>query len=167
MSLKLDLDVILYLQSSHNHLTLFISSSIQILQPFRLCVEHLASMVWSNTHVGSIISSSLDNVFATTWVLPGLYTIVKSYSKNNNNHLAILPKTCGYWPNRPLPYDPHKRQTYCLVGNVWTYAKQNRFLKPLCVLCYNYVLLYLNGRNIHYWLITFLYYIMRQHSPHN
>ncbi len=29
------------------------------------------------------------------WVLPSLHTILKSYLKNNNNHLAILPETCG------------------------------------------------------------------------
>ncbi len=52
-------------------------------------------MVWSSTHVGFVLFGNLDNAFVTTWVLPNLYIIVKSYSKNNKNHLAILPKTCG------------------------------------------------------------------------
>ncbi len=45
--------------------------------------------------MGSIIFGGLDNAFAIAGVLHGLYTIMKSYSKNNNNHLAIFPKTCG------------------------------------------------------------------------
>ncbi len=52
-------------------------------------------MVWSNTFVGSVICGSLDNESTTTWIPPNLYTIVKSYSKKNNNHQAIFPKTCG------------------------------------------------------------------------
>jgi hypothetical protein len=52
-------------------------------------------MVWLGTHVGFVIFGSFDNAFVTTWVLPNLYTIVKSYYKNNNNHLAILLETCG------------------------------------------------------------------------
>ncbi len=45
------------------------------------------------------------------------------------------------WPNRPMPYDLHKRQTYCLINNVWTCAKQKPLLKLLFLLCYSYVLL--------------------------
>ncbi len=52
-------------------------------------------MVWLGTPVGSIMFSNLDNASATTWVLLGLYTTVKSYSKNNNNHLIILLQTYG------------------------------------------------------------------------
>jgi len=54
-------------------------------------------MVWSNIHVGFTIYGSLNSKFATTWIynLLGLYIIVKSYSKNNNNHWAILPITYG------------------------------------------------------------------------
>jgi hypothetical protein len=48
-----------------------------------------AFVVWLDTHVGYVISSTLDN--ASTWVLPCLYITVKSYSKNNNNHLTIFP----------------------------------------------------------------------------
>ncbi len=40
-----------------------------------------------------------------------------------------------------MPYDLHKRQAYCLTNNVWTYAKQKPILKPMCMLCYDYVLL--------------------------
>ncbi len=45
--------------------------------------------------MGFVISSNLDNAFATTWVIPSLYTNVKSFARNINNHLAILPKTYG------------------------------------------------------------------------
>jgi hypothetical protein len=45
--------------------------------------------------MGSIIFGSLDNAYATTWDLLGLYTTVKSYSRNNNNHLIILLETYG------------------------------------------------------------------------
>jgi len=52
-------------------------------------------MVWLGKLVGSTIFGSFDNAFATTWVLFGLYNIVKSYYKNTNNHLIIPPKTYG------------------------------------------------------------------------
>jgi len=45
--------------------------------------------------MGSIIFGSLDNAYATTWDLLGLYITVKSYSRNNNNHLIILFETYG------------------------------------------------------------------------
>jgi len=45
--------------------------------------------------VGFVLSNNLDNAFVTTCVLHGLYTTVKSYSRNNNNHLVILLQTCG------------------------------------------------------------------------
>jgi hypothetical protein len=61
-------------------------------------------MVWSSTPMGYVISSSLDNAFVTTWVMASLYTTVKSYSKNNNNHLVILFKIVVCWPNKPMPY---------------------------------------------------------------
>jgi hypothetical protein len=57
--------------------------------------NELAYVVWSGTYVGSVISNNLNNACATTWVLPSLYTIVKSYYRNNNNHRAILLETCG------------------------------------------------------------------------
>jgi hypothetical protein len=80
---------------------------------------HLAKMgLRQGTLVDSVMSNNLDNAFATTWVLHGLYTFVKSYSKNNNNHLTILAKTVVFLPNRPMPYDLHKRQTYYLTNNV-------------------------------------------------
>ncbi len=47
------------------------------------------------TPMGFVVFGSVDNASTTTWILHGLYTIVKSYSKNNNNHLAILPEICG------------------------------------------------------------------------
>jgi hypothetical protein len=71
-----------------------------------------------------VIFGSFDNTFATTWVMPGLYINVKSYYRNNNNHLTIIPYLVVCWSNRPMPYDPHKRQTYCPTNNVWTCAKQ-------------------------------------------
>ncbi len=46
-----------------------------------------------------------------------------------------------YWPNRPMPYDLHKRQIYCPTNNVLTCAKKKPLLKPFFLLCYNYVLL--------------------------
>ncbi len=50
---------------------------------------------FDHAHLWVLIFSNLDNAFATTWILPSLYTIMKSYSRNNNNHLVILPKTYG------------------------------------------------------------------------
>jgi hypothetical protein len=45
--------------------------------------------------MGYIISSNLDYASVTTRVFLGLYIIMKSYLKNNNNHAIIFPKTCG------------------------------------------------------------------------
>jgi hypothetical protein len=45
--------------------------------------------------LGFVKPSSLDNASTTKWILPDLYTIIKSYFRNNNNHLNILPKTYG------------------------------------------------------------------------
>jgi len=53
-------------------------------------------MVWFNTRMGFVIFGSFNNAFAITWILLSLYTIMKSYSKNNNNHLAILFETYGF-----------------------------------------------------------------------
>jgi hypothetical protein len=50
-------------------------------------------MVCSRIDEGYVILSNLNKTFATTWVLPNLYIVVKSYSRNNNNHLIIIPKT--------------------------------------------------------------------------
>ncbi len=54
-----------------------------------------AFVVWLDTLVGFILSDNLDNAFVATWVLPALYTIVKSYLRNNNNHLVIILETYG------------------------------------------------------------------------
>jgi hypothetical protein len=78
--------------------------------------------------VGSIMSNSLDKTCAT-WVLLGLYTIVKSYSKNNSNHLATLLETYGFLLDKPMPYGLHRIQTYCPTYNVWTCVNQRPLLK--------------------------------------
>jgi hypothetical protein len=70
--------------------------------------------------------------------LPGLYITMKSCSRNNNNHLAIILETCGLLTNRPMSYDLHKKQTFCLANNVWTCANK----KPLLNLSFYYVIIY-------------------------
>jgi hypothetical protein len=67
------------------------------------------------------------------------------------------------WPNRPMPYDIHKRQTYCLANNVSTCVKKKPLLKPLFVII---ILCSVQKPiSIHYWLITLPCYILRQHNP--
>jgi len=51
----------------------------------------------------------------------------------------LKPMVC--WPNRPMSYDLHKRQTYYPTNNVWTCAKQKPLLKPLSLFYYNFVML--------------------------
>jgi hypothetical protein len=53
-----------------------------------------AYVIWLRTLVGFLVFGSIDNSFATTWVHPNLYNMVKSYSKNKNNHLTIQLETC-------------------------------------------------------------------------
>jgi hypothetical protein len=58
-------------------------------------MNNVASIVLLGTPIGSIVSKSLNSALDITFVWPSLYTIVNSYSKNNNNHLPIRPYTCG------------------------------------------------------------------------
>jgi hypothetical protein len=63
------------------------------------------------------------------WEWAGLKTTKKSYSKKSSNHLAILLDLldiCGFLLNIRVPYDQHKRQTYCPTYNTWIYAKHNK-----------------------------------------
>jgi hypothetical protein len=46
--------------------------------------------VWSSTPHGFAIFGKWDNALAEC-VLPSLYMMVKSYSRNSNNHLTIHP----------------------------------------------------------------------------
>jgi hypothetical protein len=62
--------------------------------------------------MGSMILGNLDKSSTTTCVLFGLYITMKSYSINNSNHLAIIPKTCDFLPNKLKPYDIHKTKIY-------------------------------------------------------
>jgi hypothetical protein len=55
----------------------------------------LVSVVCFGILEGFVTSGNVNKTYVTTRVLPGLYTIVKSYSRNNNNHLVILLETYG------------------------------------------------------------------------
>jgi hypothetical protein len=59
----------------------------------------LAYVVYFGTHMGFVVLGNLNTTFTTTWVLPGLYNIVKSYSIKNSNHLDIFCKTYGLFIN--------------------------------------------------------------------
>jgi hypothetical protein len=55
----------------------------------------LASMVYYGTLEASMTSCNLHKAFATTLLLPCLYTTMKSCFRNNSNHLVIFLKTFG------------------------------------------------------------------------
>ncbi len=48
------------------------------------------SHVWSSTPIGLNWLGNRLNASIIKWNLPGLYTILKSYSENNKSHLANL-----------------------------------------------------------------------------
>jgi len=80
-------------------------------------------MVWLGAPLGSIIFGSLDNASATTWVMLA-YTILSSHFLGTITTIKLFSlKLVVCWPNRPMTYDLHKRQTYYWTHNVKICAK--------------------------------------------
>ncbi len=65
--------------------------------------------------MGFVISYNLNNASVITWVLPNLYIIVKSYSKNNNNHSVIFLETYGLLTKYDAPPTPQGTQMWAQV----------------------------------------------------
>ncbi len=78
---------IIYKTSCKNIMTSFNHSSY--------VKNKLAAMVYYGTLEASMTSSNLHKTFATTLLLHGLYTTMKSCSINNNNHPVIFLKSFG------------------------------------------------------------------------
>ncbi len=55
-----------------------------------------ASVVLSSTPGFSVALRSCERAYAIKWKCLGLYTIKKSYFRNNNSHFAICPNSWGF-----------------------------------------------------------------------